>query len=396
MTAIPILRFQLLVYRHGTRLVAGLVVASLAVGGLAGYTALNPEETTTTTETNVQTVAANVSHTAVVTNGGDVWTNGTQLRDRSLYFTDVSPSLGFHATTTVPADRSVSVDHRLVVEITATREGTAFFYNETVLAAEKQRVSNGTVSQTAELNVSRLRTRMRRLQDTFGGVSRVDVAVTYVVDYDTGTYQNTLVTSSALEFEGAGDAYWLSESLSASERHAQIRSTATQSVDTTAIIWLSALAILCLVAAVGIRIYGRKEIEPDALLRELHARQMSEWISDGELPMGLGKEHVRLKSLHDVVDIGIDNEKRVVHDQRMDLYAVVDGEVVYYYSERSSWHDLPRFSAADIHTPEFETEPPETEPTTENVDLSDRVFLDESTTTDATADTHTDQNNEDE
>ena len=350
MTPIPVLRFRVLVYRHGPTLVRGLVLMSVVGAGIAGYLAVTPDRTVQTDQTNVQTVSGAVTHSAVVLDGRGIWANGTTLANRSVYFSTVSPALALSGTTTVPSGTNVTVAHRLVVVTTASRDGRTFYENETVLAASRATVVNGTASEQARIDIPAVRAQTEQLRESFGTVSQVRATLRYVVAYDTGHYQNQLVVSSPLRFADGSDAYWLEAPLTASEQHTQPRTTVIEAMNTTAIIWLTTVAFVGFAGAAAIRLYAREDLDVDELLVELHARQMSEWISDGELPMGLGEEHVRLQSLQDVVNIGIDNEKRVVHDRRTDIYAAVDGRVVYYYSKDSAWHDLPRFSAGGGQT----------------------------------------------
>jgi len=54
--------------------------------------------------------------------------------------------------------------------------------------------------------------------------------------------------------------------------------------------------------------------------------------------MGVGSEYVSLDSLQDVVDVAIDTGQRVVYDDRRDVFAVISGEVVYYYSKDGDWN----------------------------------------------------------
>jgi hypothetical protein len=53
---------------------------------------------------------------------------------------------------------------------------------------------------------------------------------------------------------------------------------------------------------------------------------------------------VTINSLEDLVDIAIDCNKRVIFDDSLEVYAVADGDIVYYYSENNqrldSWLDL--------------------------------------------------------
>ncbi len=55
--------------------------------------------------------------------------------------------------------------------------------------------------------------------------------------------------------------------------------------------------------------------------------------------MWIGDYHVSLDTLEDVVDVAIDTNERVVHDERRGLFAVVNDSVVYYYSDSGLWEE---------------------------------------------------------
>ena len=55
--------------------------------------------------------------------------------------------------------------------------------------------------------------------------------------------------------------------------------------------------------------------------------------------MWIGDYHVSLDTLEDVVDVAIDTNERVVHDEQRGLFAVVNDGVVYYYSDRGLWEE---------------------------------------------------------
>ena len=41
-----------------------------------------------------------------------------------------------------------------------------------------------------------------------------------------------------------------------------------------------------------------------------------------------------------MVDVAVDGDGRVVHDERWDLFAVFDGDVVYYYCRTGEWEEI--------------------------------------------------------
>ena len=38
--------------------------------------------------------------------------------------------------------------------------------------------------------------------------------------------------------------------------------------------------------------------------------------------------------------MAIDGNQRVIYDQRSELYAVIDGDMIYYYSRKGSWDQM--------------------------------------------------------
>jgi hypothetical protein len=100
---------------------------------------------------------------------------------------------------------------------------------------------------------------------------------------------------------------------------------------------LSVLGTLSLAGAAFVSRRSSTDIE--AARRAVHEQRYAEWISRGSIPMWIGEYHVSLDTLEDVVDVAIDTNERVVHDEQRGLFAVVNDGVVYYYSDRGLWEE---------------------------------------------------------
>ena len=59
----------------------------------------------------------------------------------------------------------------------------------------------------------------------------------------------------------------------------------------------------------------------------------AEWISRGSVPATGKHARVPVETLVDLVDIAIDSEKRVIYDVSKEIYAVVDGNLMYEFRE---------------------------------------------------------------
>jgi hypothetical protein len=92
------------------------------------------------------------------------------------------------------------------------------------------------------------------------------------------------------------------------------------------------LGLLAVVGA-GAVTYVERDIDVDALETEYFHEEYRGWISEGEFPTGTDKRYISINSLEDLVDIAIDSNKRVIFDPSLDVYAVIDGDLVYYFSK---------------------------------------------------------------
>lgn len=320
---------QLVARQGGLMAVVLLLVAAAAIGGAAlAYT--SPTTTTVTEQTAQQSVSTDVTTNAVVTGNTTLYPAGSRLEDMPAYLLSASPDVTFTVRTTVPSGQPVDVVHQLAVVSQASRDGEPFYTRRRPLINQSVRTTDGFAAAAATMNVSEFRNSTRRTQGQIGDVGTFQTRVELVVTYRTDRYQGELAADTPLVISGG--AYWLGGALSASQQHStpQTRQV-TQPPDPVSYLSLVGLALVALVGA-GATLFGRRSFDADALEAELVRTQYDEWISTGEFPTGTDKRYTSITTLEGLVDVAIDSNKRVLYDDDLDIYAVVDGDLVYYYS----------------------------------------------------------------
>ncbi len=329
-------RIQLLVAEHGRTVAISLVVVGLLSLAVAGWVAANPDTTTVTQTVDEETVETDLHTSAEVTADDAPWERGTTLENSPVYLTDASPTVTLEPRTTVPDD-SATVSHQLTLRLEATQDGEPFWEDERTLIDEEATVEDGEAVSTADLDVRELYSTVENTSETLSGVGSISASVHLSVQYDTGTYEGTLDTDAP--FQLTSDSYWIDGSLADSETHATtVPIETTEPVDWTLVGFLAVLGFFAFGAAVGV--VRAEDPDVEAIRQRLHQERYAEWISPGRLPMWVGQDYVELETLEDVVDVAIDTNQRVVHDRQRNLFAVISGEVVYYYSRHGNWEQV--------------------------------------------------------
>jgi hypothetical protein len=287
---------------------------------------------TTTQDVDQETVATETTTSAVVVEDG-AWEEGTELEESPVYVTESTPELTLASETSVPTDEA-TVTHEVQLRHEATRDGTVFWDETDQESRTSASVEDGFASSEATIDVEAVRDRQTELEAEFDGVGTITTVVSVVAEYDTGTYEDELVVESPLET--SEDAYWLEETLADSSDHSNTAQVEVQESPSAATIGgLSLIAALSLAGAAVV--VSRGPVDVETARRAIHEHRYAEWISRGSVPMWVGEYHLELDTLEDVVDVAIDTNERVVHDEQRDLFAVVNGDVVYYYAERGQW-----------------------------------------------------------
>lgn len=273
-----------------------------------------------------------VGTSAVVTGETGLYEQGTTLEDQPVYFYNATPDLTVHVRTSVPEDRETSIGHRLVVRHVAARSGESFWETRRVLATNEETVADGEATMNATVDVRELRATVAEARSEIGGVGTFRTELRLHVEYSTDTADGELAPTSTLVL--ADRAYWLEGERAANETHTE---TETREVTEPPALGQSLVfggfGVGLLLLAVGVAALQRREFDLETIEMEITRSRYEEWISRGEIPTKAEKEYITIDTLEDLVDIGIDSNKRVIYDTAYETYGVVDGDVVYYYTE---------------------------------------------------------------
>jgi hypothetical protein len=325
-------RPKYLVVEYGTVIAAALaLVGVIALGG--AWTAAQPTETVDRVPVYQEDVSTAVDTSAVVTGNTTLYEEGETLRNKPVYLFRATPNLTLAVNTSLEADRPADVTHRLIVRFRATRGDRTFWQHTRTYLNETRRTGNGTVSTTDTVNVSAIRTEAARFRQEVGSAGSFHVDVLLNVSYrvrESPTYGGSMTASAPLVMDS--ESYLLDGDLGASATEESFATQRTTSdPDVAGYLGFAVVGLLALAAAAG-TVLVRRDIDADDIRTRVSRNRYREWISRGEIPTGTSKRYVRIDSLEDIVDIGIDSNKRVIWNEDYDIYAVVDGDVVYYYS----------------------------------------------------------------
>lgn len=334
-------RLRLLVGTYGRPLAVAMAVLAVLSLVAAGATYAATPSTTVTQQTNPRDVATATSTSAVVTGEDALWPEGTVLQDKPVYLLNATPELTVTATTSVTGTDAAEVTHEWRLRYVAAREGDPFYTENRTLRSVTD--TGATVESKATVDVRAVKARLAAIRRQVEGAGTVTAKLVLVVDYRTDPgadqgYANTVERNATLDVDPA--AYSLSGSLSFDRSHAEtVRTKVRKPRNWTQVYGLALLGLVGLVGAAGIVRQDPDEIDLDVARDELHRRQYDQWISTGSVPLSASYEFVEVGTIEDVVDIGIDTNERVVHDERRQLYAVITENVIYYYSPAGSWMD---------------------------------------------------------
>ena len=328
--------------RYRRVLVLVLVVVAVASFAGAGFVYATPPVEEVTERTNRQQVSTDGRTSAVVTGNATLYAANERLVDMPAYFFAASPNLTVGVETAVPADQEVEVSHRLVLRMRGTRDGREFWRSQRVLSAERASVSDGSFRTNATLNMSRLRVEMNERRALVGSVGTFSTEFVLNVSYETDSYSGTLSASTPVVM--AETAYWTDADLSAGRTHSTpVTERVRRPPDLRVVGALVGLGLACLAGA-GVVVVRYRNVDPRVSETTVARSRFDEWISNGEIPTKSGKEYTSTDSLEDLVDIAIDSGKRVIYDDELDAYAVIEGDIVYYFTtgedDVTDWFDV--------------------------------------------------------
>lgn len=337
MTRVPA-RLVLAFQRYGSACIVACLVLGVVVGAAGAVALANPESTTVTDHVDEQTVTVNASSTATVTEPSALFERGTVLADQA-YPLAAAPNVTIVLETRTTAETRLRYEHRLALQYEITR-GDDVVWTDTEPIAAANGTAENRARTTRTLSMRAVRARLGALRDAAGGSARVSVSLVVTTAYETDRYSGRVSRTAAVS---AGDTWYTVESVRASRDHStpEPRRVPVQSATRDA--WALAVAggALVVVGLLGAIARRRFDPDPEAVLRHrVHERRYDDWISNGHHPSSFDRRVVTMASLADLAELAIDRRRRIVFDESRQAYAVLDADVVYYYDEFWTDHDV--------------------------------------------------------
>lgn len=338
MSRLAVLRLKVLVSRYGPSLVIGLSLLGAVLVGVAGMEYANPPTTEVTDETNRQTIHSELHTSANTTGNTTLYEPGTELVDQPVYLLSATPRIELAQQTAVPEGQSVRVEQDITVRYRVTRNGATFWEESNVLVRNETTTSAGNVTSTVSLNASDVRTRRDEITAEVGDAGTVQTHLVVSLSYETDQYTGALTETVPMTMTDN----WYSIGEASLERTHSTSVSRRVSIPTQNpyAYWIPGGAgALLLLAAGSIAIAHLRGIDRRGLEQRVQELRYAEWVSTGTIPDSIGEPTIAVDSLEGLVDVAIDTDGRVIHDESRDAYIVIDGSVVYYYSPDGALFD---------------------------------------------------------
>ncbi|WP_284030867.1 DUF5305 domain-containing protein [Halobaculum lipolyticum] len=324
-----------------------LLVVALVVGavGVWGTYSAHVAPGTTTEERTPQawSTSAAFDHSATVTRENPVFPVGTELSNRSTYFTAASPVLdGTFTAAPRGLDGNVSVDLAATLVLDSSEEGTTYWRDTRPLAETSATGVDGPVSLAFSLNVTEVADRIAAIQEGIGatpGETGATVVVDARVAGTAGGSPSSLAFSRSLSLGLNGDTYTATASgptTEAVERTTTVR--VPRSPGPVHAVGGPLALVVGAVATGALGVAARRDgiaLDDDerARLDYLDDRaEFDEWIVSVRLPDRDGDRPVaEAATLADLVNLAIDSDAAVLATPDEEVFAVVADGYRYTY-----------------------------------------------------------------
>ncbi len=337
------LRARLALARYGVIVAALLVIAGLVLFAGGWHIYSNPPTERLTDRTNVQEVSTGIGTSAVVTGNTTLYEPNQRLVNQPVYLLGATPEVTFTLRSSVPSGQSVSIGHRLRLIQSATLNNQPFWESSRTLVVDGATTQEGQLESSATVNMSRVASQLRNARQQIGDIGQFQSRFVLNLSYDTDLYSGSITQEAPITVTER--AFWIDGDLSTSRTHSQTDSrTVTRSPNMSMVQGLVGLGLLALISAIGVGYGSRKETDVEELEMQLSVAQFDEWITTGEMPTDPDKKYISTTDIEGLVDIAIDSNKRVIRDTEHDIFTVVDGDIVYYYTPEDvdirSWFNI--------------------------------------------------------
>lgn len=329
--------------RRYALVVVVLIALVIASGYLTVATHAAPD-----TRTEQETVAAwtetgEFNHSALVREGAGAFESGTELTNRTTYFTRVSPELDVEYAYSHDANGELGVRTELLLQIRSSDDEEVYWETTEPLDSASTDSLSADERQTvrATINVSELNQRIETIEEDLGaspGDTEVRIVARSEVQGTAGGESVDRVHEDTLVVIPGGDTYRVEQVQDGAAVHETVRTT-TRSVEYGPFRSIGApLLFLGASAALVTVWWTRRENRLSPIERPEHREyrrqreQFDEWITKAVLPDEFGdRATVEVESLEGLVDVAIDCDRRVIEDARDGGYYVTSDGVVYAY-----------------------------------------------------------------
>lgn len=351
-------RIRYLVRRYGRMSVIVFMIAGTVMLASAGIAATTPPATEqVASETDPQTFTTTVETSAIVQETTTLYPTGTRLRNMPLYLLNATPEIEIVTETTVPADQSVTVHHRLLLELYATYDGSTFWSENQTLVDKQSVVTTGTVVSTTTVNASSIRSgRLSDVSEETGPIATPRAQIHVITEYQSATYDGIMSLNMPIEITQRGYDLITPQTVSETQTTPVVTETPVPRkmvsipvpaavagrtgivssdfypIQQTVLLQGGSGVVLFMI---GFILWGIRRRLPtlNHIKQEYYHELFNEWISSGEITESATAEYVHVDSLRSLVDIAIDSRKRVIHDKNQRRYEVIDGNTRYRYVE---------------------------------------------------------------
>jgi len=329
-------RIKLQISKHGMELAALCIIVGLVLLAGAGQVYTTPEvQQPDPVEVDNFNIDLRLTESAVVQNDNPLYETGSRIQ-RPAYFANITPDLTLSAIVNTNDDRTVSIDQRLVLSEEATRDGSELWSRERVLETNQETISDGRGQTNITLDINEFAESQQNVTAVISSVSEINTQIRLETTYETEPVDGESYTgqlSVAVTPQSTANAYWLSGSRSDSDSETRLSQPdpIQQPPDYLRVV-MFVLGGVGMIGLAGVTILKSNEYDPHELQIAVYNEEYSEWISEGELVVDPDRQYVYVNSLGDLVDIGIDADKRVIHDTDLKAYVVVDNDLIYYFA----------------------------------------------------------------
>jgi hypothetical protein len=284
------------------------------------------------------TLLVQQEHHAQASENASVYEPGEVLRGKSLYLLSDAPTVTVREVVRTNGGPPVTVDVETRMTYQVQYSGSVIYRERGVSAGENREVTDGNVTVSQELDMSRVRDRLQGIREEFGGETSVQAVLVTHVDYDSQS-AGSLVSRTPIEFTSKG--YHVPTATETTQygnartnREPVPERTVSAGGFVIGHIQLFGLvfALVGLFMAGGSIGYLRRIPDDDreALYREMMHRRFSELIARVELGRSPPIDR-EMESLQDLVFVGDDAMEPILYFPEDNRYVVQHDGVVYGY-----------------------------------------------------------------